>query len=247
MGISSGSQEREHVCVYDSSAYFIRDSATGREVLIFGDVEPDSISLSPRNLGIWQESAPKIAAGQLAAIFIECSYDDSQTNDRLFGHMAPRFIMEELRALAQEVENTRHNPTKLDTTKKRKRELEEAVKRAHRSIPRSSDDGPVSPKTTKALSRNSLSGSEGVSSPHLATPTAEMTLADLEAAQIPQLPPAQSAPLKGLTIVIIHVKDNFSDTESAGEIILSELLEYEREAQLGCEFTISSKGQSFSF
>ncbi len=97
----------ESICVYDSSAYFIRDMATGREVLIFGDVEPDSISLSPRNLQIWQEAAPKIAAGTLAAIFIECSYDDSQSVDRLFGHLTPRFIAEEMIALASEVSAAR--------------------------------------------------------------------------------------------------------------------------------------------
>lgn len=36
-------------CVYNSSVFFIRDSATGKEILVFGDVEPDSVSLSPRN------------------------------------------------------------------------------------------------------------------------------------------------------------------------------------------------------
>ncbi len=38
----------ESICVYNSSAYFVRDVATGREILMFGDVEPDSVSLSPR-------------------------------------------------------------------------------------------------------------------------------------------------------------------------------------------------------
>jgi hypothetical protein len=37
-------------CVCDSSAYFIRDIVTGREVLMFGDVEPDSVSLQPRSM-----------------------------------------------------------------------------------------------------------------------------------------------------------------------------------------------------
>jgi hypothetical protein len=75
----------EEKCVYDSSAYFIRDMATAREVLIFGDVEADSISLSPRNIGIWKEAAPKIALGKLSAIFIECSYLDQASDDYLYG------------------------------------------------------------------------------------------------------------------------------------------------------------------
>ena len=90
-------------CVYDSSAYFIRDIGTGREVLIFGDVEPDSLSLSPRNHRVWEDAAPKVAAGTLKAIFIECSYDERQSDDTLFGHLCPRFLMEELQALATQV------------------------------------------------------------------------------------------------------------------------------------------------
>lgn len=97
----------ESICVYDSSAYFIRDVTTGREVLMFGDVEPDSISLSPRNGLIWQEAAPKIAAGNLAAVFLECSYDDSQPLDRLYGHLTPRFVVEEMMNLAAEVTHAR--------------------------------------------------------------------------------------------------------------------------------------------
>lgn len=247
---SAQSQEQEHICVYDSSAYFIRCHKTGKEVLIFGDVEPDTISLSPRNLVIWQEAAPRIARGDLAAIFIECSYDDSQSDDRLFGHLAPRFIIEEMRALASEVESARQRPVKLETTKKRKRELEEAVRRMNpaRSTP---DEYPVSPKSTKPT--RSYSGSDGfpspMTTPHIATPTAELSLQDLDPTiqiSIPQKP-ISVRPLEGLKVVIIHVKDNFSDEETTGEIIISELLDYEKEAQLGCEFVISQKGDSFFF
>ncbi|KAK8088611.1 hypothetical protein PG997_003572 [Apiospora hydei] len=254
----SGSQEREHMCVYDSSAYFIRDEHTGRQVLIFGDVEPDSISLSPRNSMIWQEAAPKIVSGQLAAIFIECSYDDSQTNDRLFGHLCPRFIIEELRALVSEVEHARQVSSRLESNKKRKRDLEEALGRSPKVVARSTgDDQPVSPKSTRP-SPNGISIGPGhgsisdehppVDSPHIATPTAELTLKDLDPTMKAVLPPLPTVhPLKGLKIVIIHVKDNFSDGESTGEIILSELLEYEQEVQLGCEFVVSKPGQSFKF
>ncbi|ROT36061.1 hypothetical protein SODALDRAFT_320517 [Sodiomyces alkalinus F11] len=90
--------------VYDSTVYFLRDTTTGSEVLIFGDVEPDALSSYPRNLGIWKEAAPKIARGALRAVLIECSYDDSQSADRLFGHMKPSFVMDELRTLAREVD-----------------------------------------------------------------------------------------------------------------------------------------------
>ncbi|KAI2626434.1 cAMP phosphodiesterases class-II-domain-containing protein [Hypoxylon sp. NC1633] len=255
VGHPSTLQERESVCVYDSSAYFIRDTVNGREVLMFGDVEPDSISLSPRNLGVWQEAAPRIANGSLAAIFIECSYDDSQTDDRLYGHLTPRYIIQEMKALAAEVELIRQNPVKLEPNKKRKRDQEEANRRANRVTARSGgDDRPVSPKSTRPQ-RGSGSASAtseyGFDSPHLATPTAEMSLKEFESSIVP-IPPQpslrqMSSPLKGLKVVIIHVKEKLNDGEPARDTILRELLEHEKEAETGCEFIVSRMGQSFVF
>ena len=257
----------DSVCVYDSSAYFIRDVVTGREILIFGDVEPDSISLSPRNQQIWQEAAPKIAAGKLTAIFIECSYDDSQSVDRLFGHLTPRFIVEEMTSLAGEVNLAKmsgfHRPeAKNGSTpresvgpigsdkKKRKREGDEmtlarkatvqtrrAASVSAASQKRSSVDEPVSPTTVRP-SFGSSSQSDDLSageSPHIATPTAQFTLGDVETAPFP---------LKGLKVVLIHLKEKLDDGPHIGQIILDELLERESEAQLGCEFIVSHSGQS---
>jgi hypothetical protein len=155
-----------------------------------------------------------------------------------------------MRALANEVEFTRQTPKKLESTKKRKRDLEEAIRRANRvAIRTEGDDHPISPKSVKP--RGSMSGSDGVNSPltpHIATPTAELSLADLDPPLITIPPQLRTTnPLQGLQVVIIHVKDNFSDAESTGDIIMRELSEYEREVQLGCEFVISSKGDSFMF
>ncbi|KAM7186915.1 cAMP phosphodiesterases class-II domain containing protein [Naviculisporaceae sp. PSN 640] len=337
----------ESVCVYDSSAYFIRDVATGREVLIFGDVEPDSISLSPRNQQIWHEAAPKIAAGKLAAILIECSYDDSQCVDRLYGHLTPRFVAEEMSVLAAEVkaariaiEQEKHVSTPMGRShsagygidkKKRKRDsLDDQLLLARRkaatptphgarhttpsrtsttSYPthltpnRSShSEDPVSPKTVKppsyAPQRRSFSGnnmsssnhglsdlsedtfngnnvvnlaslntggggamasvmSKGGSrsgsgsyfgdSPHLATPTAELSLNDIEdgtnANSVTGAAIVQSLSNSGLKVVIIHVKDKLTDGPKVGDVILEELLEHERELQLGCEYLVSEAGQ----
>ncbi len=251
-GHSLSGQERDSVCVYDSSAYFIRDAVSGREILMFGDVEPDSLSLSPRNHGVWLEAAPRIANGNLAAIFIECSYDDSRTDDRLFGHLTPRYIIQELKVLAAEVEMHRQSPVKLEPTKKRKRELGETTRRANRAIARSGgDDGPVSPKSTRPQ-RNSGSPSVpsdyGFNTPRITTPTAEMSLRDFEPSASPSLAP-QHIPnlLKGLKVVIIHVKEDFSEGVSPGETILHELLEHEKEMELGCEFIVSKAGQSLIF
>ncbi|KAI1346943.1 cAMP phosphodiesterase class-II [Xylaria sp. FL0043] len=257
--ISATSQEKESICVYDSSAYFIRDNATGREVLVFGDVEPDSMSLSPRNLGIWQEAAPRIANGNLTAIFIECSFDNSQTDDRLFGHLTPRYVIQEMQVLAATIEAARQAPSRLDSTKKRKREAEEASNGAGGvGTVHGGEERPVSPKCTRPAKKgpsSTTSGPEygGVDTPHIATPTAEMSLRDLDndhennttqAAQHPIAPQFANA-LRGLKVVIIHVKEKLVDCEPPGDKILKQLQEAEKEAQLGCEFIVSSAGQSF--
>ncbi|KAK4943470.1 3',5'-cyclic-nucleotide phosphodiesterase pde1 [Elasticomyces elasticus] len=88
-----------------SSAFFIRNDSTGNEILIFGDVEPDSVSMSPRNHTVWDDAAGKIVSGVLKAIFIECSYDDSVRNEDLYGHLCPRHLIAELSFLAKCVIN----------------------------------------------------------------------------------------------------------------------------------------------
>ena len=52
------------------------------------------------------------------------------------------------------------------------------------------------------------------------------------------------SPLKGLKVVIIHMKEQLNDKPHVGEKILRELKAYEQQAQLGCEFVISSVGQA---
>ncbi|KAK4505340.1 hypothetical protein PRZ48_003303 [Zasmidium cellare] len=108
-------------CVVDSTAFFLRDEFTQREVLIFGDVEPDSISLTPRNKIIWTEAARKIAHGMLGGVFIECSYDDSQADALLFGHLNPKHLIAELQELGRQVVDAKATREAERATKKRKR------------------------------------------------------------------------------------------------------------------------------
>ncbi|OAQ70018.1 cyclic-AMP phosphodiesterase, class-II [Pochonia chlamydosporia 170] len=236
--------EQDKFCVYDSSAYFIRDQAHRREVLIFGDVEPDSISLSPRNLYVWQEAAPRIASGMLAAIFIECSYEDSQSNDRLFGHLKPCFIIDELQALASEVEMCRK--LKNFDSKKRKRMSIDDSMNHRRNLSRKQSsvlDDPVSPKSVKPPLLRQATTPDHVDTPHLATPTDELTLHDVE----PLGPMIERKPLEGLKVIIIHVKERLEDGPPVGDIIFQQLQEHEKEVNLGCEFIISKSGMSFYF
>ncbi|KAH7329399.1 cAMP phosphodiesterases class-II-domain-containing protein [Stachybotrys elegans] len=255
VGTSTGSaspqttDHQEKVCVYDSSAYFIQDQTLTREVLIFGDVEPDSISLSPRNQLIWQEAAPKIVAGKLAAIFIECSYEDAQCNDRLFGHLKPVFVIEELCALAAEVDSVRAALSVESKKRKRTSIAHEAPRPNPASHPPSPED-PISPKTVYKSSPLVAHipppfAEEQPETPHLVTPTEEMSVHEDEGAPPPRR--GIQRPLEGLKVVIIHVKEKLTDEPEVGGTILEQLLAHEEQAQLGCEFVISKSGQSFYF
>lgn len=123
-----------------SSAFFILNEETAGEILIFGDIEPDTVSMSPQNYKIWRTAAPKVANGNLKAIFIECSYDDSVKDSDLYGHLCPRHLIDELLFLAKEVadyktakrantpipstetkRSTTEKPLPTDTSRKRKK------------------------------------------------------------------------------------------------------------------------------
>lgn len=72
MPVSHG--QHPHGTPYESSAYFIQNDRTKKEFLIFGDVEPDSVSGLSLNRQVWRVASHKIANGTLSTIFIECSY-----------------------------------------------------------------------------------------------------------------------------------------------------------------------------
>ncbi len=233
--VDSSTTYQERVCVNDSSAYFIRDIATGKEVLIFGDVEPDSISLSPRNRRVWQEAAPKVISRHLGAIFVECSYDNSQSDDRLFGHLKPTYLMEEMTALANEVWLLKG--LSIDETEHRKRKRQHS---SHLSLypRRKSTRSPskyepmMSPGGTRF---NDLIEGGGDMSAGSASMDAEMAVSMFG---------DKSLPLKGLKVVIIHVKDRLADGPGIGETVLKELRAFDKKVKLGCEFMISWSGQS---
>lgn len=272
-------------CVIDSTAYFIRAESTSttpkREVLIFGDVEPDSLSLFPRTALIWSEAAPKIAAGILTGIFIEVSYTNSQADAVLFGHLAPRHLLIELQNLADMVKESRkeHERSKEEARKLRKR------KRASHSL---HIDGlaSVEPRRAKTFHLDTiakavdtpLSGTHphiddemmndytpsrdatgthtpNPLNPHASHPSAPAALNHSSVSaehNRAMLAAAFDSPLKGVKIVIIHVKDTFADGPLVGEQILRELQEGEAALQeqgraLGCVFEISREGESYWF
>jgi 3',5'-cyclic-nucleotide phosphodiesterase len=91
-----------------SSAFLIR--AKTDYLLYFGDTGADSVEQATNMATVWSEIAPLINNKQLHAIMLECSFVNSQPEDKLFGHLKPRLVMFELRRLASlvEPENTRN-------------------------------------------------------------------------------------------------------------------------------------------
>lgn len=281
----------------DSTAYFIRAESTlstpRREVLIFGDVEPDSLSLSPRTALIWAEAAPKIAAGILTGIFIEVSYTNAQGDAVLFGHLAPRHLLQELQNLAAKVKESRkeYEIAKEEARKGRKRKrasrsdtvLEGGViqplDRRAKTIQMSKGiDTPLGGMTDDEMMTDFSRGNTGTHTPvppslqpastlnttyphpesndtHASRGTARSTLSLSTVSaehNKAMLAAAFEAPLKGVKVVVIHVKDSMSDGPLVGDKIFEELMEGERVLQsegkgLGCAFEISRCGESYWF
>lgn len=106
MAISHGKNDSG---LYESSCFFIKHVPTKHEFIFFGDVEPDSVSLKPKNVTVWRAAAPKIPH-DLSVVFIECSYPAGRPNETLWGHLSPEHVVQEMIALATEVVLARRTP-----------------------------------------------------------------------------------------------------------------------------------------
>lgn len=298
-----------------SSAFFIRNDTTGNELLIFGDIEPDSVSLSPRNHIVWDDAAGKIASDSLKAIFIECSYDDSVRNEDLYGHLCPRHLIAELTFLAHCVVHRRKQlnneqaaspddqlldgqsqtklldastsplmtmrqpPTPSELKRKRKRatvngdlqttpELvptnfdtapspsqplpsgyvgNRAVSSSRRktSHPRHASDTLAAPPPIAATPGGGRGRSVQFQPPTLPAGSSVNTAVGAMVSSLASVPREKlNEPLKGLTIHIIHVKDTLMDGPDPGDVIVGQCRALSEEAGLGCEFNVTSGGQS---
>lgn len=50
---------------------------------------------------VWTYVAPLVAQGKLRAIFLECSYGDDRSEDKLYGHLNPKLFMQEIGVLSE--------------------------------------------------------------------------------------------------------------------------------------------------
>ncbi|KAL9586536.1 MAG: hypothetical protein Q9212_000844 [Teloschistes hypoglaucus] len=243
---------------YDSAAYFLRDEHTGKEVLIFGDVEPDSVSLNPRTARVWQDAATKLAADLLTGILIECSYDNSQSDSMLFGHLTPRHLVAELCVLAGMVSDLVANNVKNPGSPRKRKRPSNGYKAPSEEQPLRR---PPSRHHVRRRTRSSVSPSTPVPRASSRQSSMEMPLVsdEIELKAITEenggshgvrslgqqgASRRSSRPLEGLQVIIIHIKDALRDGPEIGETILQQLTEHEAEAQLGCTFIISQSGTS---
>ncbi|KAF8253930.1 cyclic-AMP phosphodiesterase [Wilcoxina mikolae CBS 423.85] len=228
-------------CVLDSAVFFIRDSATGKEVMMWGDVEPDSVSLDPRNSVVWQEAAQKICMGTLGAIFIECSYDRSHPDNALYGHLSPTHLISELKVLAEHVQNLRAKEQRERVDKlKRKRVSsgyfngDPAIEERRRSNPNPPDATRFTPPPQDwEYDMTDVSPKAG---PKLELPANMPATSTIESLK----------PLNGVKIVITHVKDTLTDEDVPAKV-LADLEELEKETGLGCMFLLARQGSSIYF
>lgn len=198
----------------DSTAFFITNELNGKDVLFFGDVEPDSVSQSPRNGRVWAHAARQFAAGKLNTVFLECSFPASHPTEFLYGHLSVAHVFDELRTMATGVvaERKRMNA-------RRKRQPGAAVPKVSSTATHASSD--IQAPSSLFNGSSSALGLEG----H------RMDLGQFKMRTLPSIPALNTAEssikseelsesLHGLSVVIIHVKTalfpSFAASTAAG-------------------------------
>jgi cAMP phosphodiesterase len=88
-----------HSTPYQSSAFLLRNN--DNYILYFGDTGADELEKSNRMESVWKEIAPLVKEKKLKAIFLEVSYPDEQADNKLYGHLTPKWLMHEMEALAK--------------------------------------------------------------------------------------------------------------------------------------------------
>lgn len=86
----------------ESTAFLI--NSNGNYILFAGDTGPDQVEGVDRLSIVWKRIAPLIRNGSFKGIFMEISYTSDQSDNLLFGHLTPYWMMTEMRNLAELVD-----------------------------------------------------------------------------------------------------------------------------------------------
>ena len=82
----------------ESTAFLVESG--GQSLLYLGDTGPDAVEGQGRLRALWTHVAPLVREKKLRAIFLEASYPSDRPDAKLYGHLTPRWINEELGVLA---------------------------------------------------------------------------------------------------------------------------------------------------
>ncbi len=91
--------ELSHFGKYFSTAFLVESG--GAYMLYFGDAGPDALEKSDKMKKVWTAVAPLVKKKTLLGIFLEVSFPNDRPDNLLFGHLTPKWMMEELGALAK--------------------------------------------------------------------------------------------------------------------------------------------------
>ncbi|MCO5577668.1 hypothetical protein L7F22_031499 [Adiantum nelumboides] len=213
----------------DSTAFFITNRRTGRDVLFFGDVEPDCISRSPRNRRVWAHAAPRFVEKNLNTIFLECSFPASHPTQFLYGHLSVNHLFDEIRTLSRIVV----------AEKKRRLTRRQPAPPPPPSYPRSKlsvsqlPPIPASPMAASSVQDSELHGSlEGLS----------IVIVHVKTALFPSFeasPPSSSSPSSGEEV---EQRPRVVDPRTMQQRILEELRDMEHDVGLGVRFEMAKQG-----
>ena len=84
----------------------------GAFVIYFGDTGADKLENVTYMGEVWDYVSPLIANNTLKGILIECSYSNSQPDNLLYGHLNPKWLIEELHYLNSSVSKLLPSPTR---------------------------------------------------------------------------------------------------------------------------------------
>lgn len=76
----------------------------GQSLLYLGDTGPDAVEGKGRLRALWMRVAPLVRDKTLRAIFLEASYPSDRPDEKLYGHLTPRWVNAELGVLASQVD-----------------------------------------------------------------------------------------------------------------------------------------------
>jgi len=87
-----------HSKPYSSTAFLVKSGES--YALYFGDTGPDEVEKTDHMHRVWAAVAPLVKSGQLTGVFLEVSYPNAQPDRHLYGHLTPKWFIQEFEVLA---------------------------------------------------------------------------------------------------------------------------------------------------